>query len=484
MTNEPKLELKEESKSEANAVPQPDIKVEIKPKTKGETQSDLTPQIVKRVHEFYEELGRENVRAVEDLEKTKHETRNDEAKTEPRSEVQAQQKIKSELKKESNPAFRAEPKPISKVENKSEAAAGPKKTVTQQRKKWLIIVVVALILGGLGIAAWQIFGKDDKNKGLVSGNGRIEAVEIDVAAKTPGRVKDILVREGELVSAGQVVALMDTEVLEAEHRQAEAQLKQAQSGVETARSQLVQRESEKTATQAVVGQREAELGVARKRAFRSLTLAAEAATSQQEADDDSARVHSSVAAVSAARAQLAASAAAIVTAEAGIAGAQSAVEATRATVERIQADIKDTSLKSPREGRVQYRVAQPGEVVGAGGRVLSLVDLSDVYMTFFLPTEVVGRVALGTEVRLVLDAAPQYVIPAKVSFVADVAQFTPKTVETASERLKLMFRVRAQIPPDLLRKHIAQVKTGLPGMAYIRLDSKAQWPAHLQVKAQ
>jgi HlyD family secretion protein len=370
-----------------------------------------------------------------------------------------------------------------KEEFKPAAKSEPKKIITNQRKKWLIIAVVALILGGLGIAAWQIFGKDDKNKGLVSGNGRIEAVEIDVAARTPGRVKDILVREGELVSAGQVVALMDIEVLEAEHRQAEAQLKQAQSGVETARSQLVQRESEKTAMQAVVGQREAELGVARKRAFRSQTLAAEAATSQQEADDDSARVHSAVAAVSAARAQLAASAAAIVTARAGIAGAQSAVEAMRATIERIQADIKDSSLTSPREGRVQYRVAQPGEVVGAGGRVLSLVDLSDVYMTFFLPTEVVGRVALGTEVRLVLDAAPQYVIPAQVSFVADVAQFTPKTVETASERQKLMFRVRAQIPPDLLRKHISQVKTGLPGMAYIRLDSKVEWPAHLQVKA-
>ena len=154
-----------------------------------------------------------------------------------------------------------------------------------------------------------------------------------------------------------------------------------------------------------------------------------------------------------------------------IAGAQSAVEAARANVERIQADIKDSALKSPRDGRVQYRVAQPGEVVGAGGRVLSLVDLSDVYMTFFLPTAVAGRVALGTEVRLVLDAAPQYVIPAKVSFVADVAQFTPKTVETASEREKLMFRIRAQIPVELLKKYITQVKTGLPGMAYVRLDS-------------
>ncbi len=131
---------------------------------------------------------------------------------------------------------------------------------------------------------------------------------------------------------------------------------------------------------------------------------------------------------------------------------------------------------------MQYRVAQPGEVLGTGGRVLSLVDLSDVYMTFFLPTTEAGRVALGAEVRLILDAAPQYVIPAQVSFVADVAQFTPKTVETASEREKLMFRVRAQIPVELLKKHITQVKTGLPGMAWLRLDADAPWPAHLQVK--
>jgi HlyD family secretion protein len=78
-----------------------------------------------------------------------------------------------------------------------------------------------------------------------------------------------------------------------------------------------------------------------------------------------------------------------------------------------------------------------------------------------------------------LDAAPQYVIPAKASFVADVAQFTPKTVETEEERQKLMFRIKAQIPPELLRKHIQQVKTGLPGMAYVKLDPEAEWPKRL-----
>jgi HlyD family secretion protein len=162
--------------------------------------------------------------------------------------------------------------------------------------------------------------------------------------------------------------------------------------------------------------------------------------------------------------------------------ALAAVDAVKATIDRIQADIDDSTLKSPRDGRVQFRVAQPGEVLGAGGKVLNIVDLSDVYMTFFLPTAAAGRVGAGTEVRLVLDAAPQYVIPAKVIFVADVAQFTPKTVETAEEREKLMFRIKAKIQPALLEKYIQHVKTGLPGMAYVRLDPNVPWPAKLEGK--
>ncbi|MGN6448672.1 MAG: HlyD family efflux transporter periplasmic adaptor subunit, partial [Brucella intermedia] len=113
------------------------------------------------------------------------------------------------------------------------------------------------------------------------------------------------------------------------------------------------------------------------------------------------------------------------------------------------------------------------------GKVLNMVDLGDVYMTFFLPTEWAGRVKLGAETRIILDAAPQFVLPAQVTFVADVAQFTPKTVETEEERQKLMFRVKAKISQELLQKYIQQVKTGLPGMAYVKLDPNAEWPQHL-----
>ncbi|HJV65676.1 MAG TPA: HlyD family efflux transporter periplasmic adaptor subunit [Geomonas sp.] len=350
------------------------------------------------------------------------------------------------------------------------------------RKRLLIVIAGVAIAVLVGAGVWQKFGSQARNKALVTGNGRVEATEIDIAAKSPGRVKKITVREGDFVTAGQVVAEMDIATLEAQLRQARAQLQQAESAVSTTRSQLVQRESEKAAALAVVRQRDAELVNAQKHAARTSRLAANEVVSRQSADDDRMRLLSARAAQSAALAQVAAAQANIETARAQIKGARSAVEAAQATVERLQADIEDNTLRSPRDGRVQYRVAEPGEVVGAGGRVLSLVDLSDVYMTFFLPTAMAGRVALGSEVRLILDAAPQYVIPANVSYVADVAQFTPKTVETASEREKLMFRVRAHIPAEILKRYITQVKTGLPGVAYLRQDPAKPWPPQLSVR--
>jgi len=346
----------------------------------------------------------------------------------------------------------------------------------------LIRSALVLAAGVAALVGWQRFGLKDGETGLVSGNGRIEAVEIDVASRAAGRIEEIRVREGEFVTAGQVLAVMDTDVLEAQRRQAEAQLQQADSAVTTAGSQIAQRQSDKAAAQAVVAQRQAELKAARSHLERSTALAEKGFLSPQAVDDERARVESAEAALSAARAQVAAAESAIASARSQVTGAQSSTAAAQANIERIQADIDDTTLKSPRDGRVQFIVARPGEVIPAGGRVLNLVDLSDVYMTFFLPAAVAGRVAIGTEVRIVLDAAPQYVIPANVSFVADVAQFTPKAVETANEREKLMFRVRAQIPPDLLKQHILQVKTGLPGVAYVLSEPGAAWPDRLQVK--
>jgi len=352
--------------------------------------------------------------------------------------------------------------------------------MSKNRKRLLWLVALALIVG-VAWVGWQQYDATTSDSNVASGNGRIEAVEIDIAARTPGRVSEILVREGDFVSAGQVVARIDTEALQAQLRAADAELQRAKSAVATAQSQLAQRQSETATARAVVSQRQVELNQSEREAARARALAAKEFISAQAVEDRVAMTQSAEAALRAARAQVTAAEAGIANARSQIAGAQSAVHAAQANVERLQADIADAELKAPRDGRVQYRVAQVGEVVAAGGRVLNLLDLSDVYMTFFLPTTHVGRVSIGSDVRIVLDAIPQYVIPAHVSFVADQAQFTPKTVETRVEREKLMFRVRAQIPEELLRKHIHQVKTGLPGMAHVRLDQDLPWPPQLEV---
>lgn len=354
--------------------------------------------------------------------------------------------------------------------------------MTDMTKKWLFRIAVIVAIAFVAFIGWRLLKPKGLPEGIVSGNGRIEAVEVDVSAKSPGRIADILVGEGDFVKAGQVVAHMDVAPLRAERAQAVAQLAQAANGIDIASNTIAQRESDRAAAAAVVQQRLAELNAAHKRLQRSETLAREGATPVQERDDDEAQVESARATVGAARAQLAAASTAVKTARSQVIGARANVDAVRATIQRLDADLADNSLRAPVAGRVQYRVVQPGEVVAGGGKVLNLVNLSDVSMTFFLPETVAGRVGLGSDVRIVLDAASNFVIPAKVSFVADVAQFTPKTVETESERQKLMFRVKARIDPALLQRHIRQVKTGLPGLAYIRIDANAPWPDNLKVK--
>lgn len=341
---------------------------------------------------------------------------------------------------------------------------------------------LALLVLASTYYAWTVLQDDGELNGFASGNGRIEATEIDLATRLGGRVEAILVAEGEFVKAGQPLARMQTDTLQALRNEAIAARQQALQAVAAAQAQVALRESDTIAAQAVVVQRETGLDASRRRLARSEALAGQGALPAQQLDDDRAAVDGARAGLAAARAQVRAAQAAITAAQAQVTGAQSAVAAVEATIARIDADISDSRLVAPRDGRVQYRIAQPGEVLGPGGKVLNLVDLSDVYMTFFLPETLAGRVALGSEARIVLDAAPQYVIPAKISFVASVAQFTPKTVETASERQKLMFRVRAQIDRELLLGRLEQVKTGLPGVAWVRIDPQAAWPERLQVR--
>lgn len=351
-------------------------------------------------------------------------------------------------------------------------------------KVWLAVALAfAAIVAIVALPIWNKFIRPSgPGIGFVNGNGRIEATEIDVATKLAGRIDEILVVEGEFVQKGQTLVQMNIDVLRAQREEAIAQSMQASAAVTSAQAQVAARQSDIAAALGMVGQRESELDVANRTVARIEKLIQTGSASMQEYDDDKARVRTAEAALAGSKAQVAAAEAAAVAARAQVDGAGFAVKACQATIARIEADIEDSLIKSPRDGRIQYRVAQPGEVLAGGGKVLNLVDLGDVYLTFFLPETVVGKVAIGSEVHVILDAFPQYVIPAEVSYVSSTAQFTPKTIETASERQKMMFRVKAQINHDLLHKYFKQVKTGLPGIAWLKIDPNATWPENLKIK--
>lgn len=319
------------------------------------------------------------------------------------------------------------------------------------KKWWLFAAGITFAIGGA--VFWLQYRQPELPESFAVGNGRIEATEVDITAKFSGRLAQVLVKEGDTVEAGQVLACIDTDNLEALFRQAQAQTRQV-------------RQEQRYST-AVIEQRKSELALAGKDLERSRDLYARDNISLKALQRDETAVTTAKAALAAARAQFA--------------GTEAAIEAAVAGSEKIKVDIDDSVLTSPVGGRILYRLIEPGEVLAAGGKLLTVLDLSDVYMTVFLPTAQAGRVAIGTDARIVLDALPDISIPAKVSFVAPEAQFTPRAVETRTEREKLMFRIKVKVDPVLLKAHAERVKTGLPGVAYVRLDADASWPESLPV---
>lgn len=322
-------------------------------------------------------------------------------------------------------------------------------------KRNTVMLTVLIVLAAVVVLfAWRYFQPPALPEGIASGNGRLEATEVDITTKFPGRLAAVAVKEGDNVTAGQVLAHMDVRELEAELRQAQAQVTQTQK--------------QRSAAAAVITQRKSEVALAEKTLVRSRELYENRNISIEQLQRSETALQTARAARAAAEAELALAAAAI--------------DAARARVESVQTRIDDGALKTPIDGRVLYRLAEPGEVLPAGGKVLTVLDLTDATMTIFLPTLQAGRLHIGDQARIVLDAIPEYVIPATVTFVSPEAQFTPKEVETRTEREKLMFRVKVRIDPALLAKHAAIMKSGVPGVAYVRLGVDIEWPASLQVR--
>lgn len=320
----------------------------------------------------------------------------------------------------------------------------------------LLILVIALAVAAGAAWYWWQSQQGKLPDGLVSGNGRIESNQIDIAAKSAGRVREVLAQEGDLVTAGQVLARIDTTELQAQRAKYAAD--------------VASEEASMLEGKATVAQRQAELILKEANLRRALKLVGTGAVSQ-ESRDQAQSEHDSARAI-------------LEAAQRTVTARERAIASAKALVDQIDAQIADTNLTAPVRGRVLYRLANPGEVVSAGGKVLTIVNMSEIYMEIYLPSEQVMRIPVGSQARIVFDGA-DFAVPAKVSFVSPEAQFTPKQVETRSERDKLMFRIKLRVPPSLIARHLDQVKTGTRGIGYVRLDpNPPNWPDNLQKRIQ
>ena len=250
----------------------------------------------------------------------------------------------------------------------------------------MVVLLCAMLIIAAGVYYWQYLHRDKAPEAFASGNGRIEATSVNISTKMSGRLAEISVREGDDVIAGQVLARMDTATLQADLHEAEAQVKRAKNAKKIAQANVAQRQNEKSSVSALIAQRESELALTDKDLQRTQQLIDKGFVSPQKLDVDRTKKNTAIATTRSARSQFREAQSAIDAAQAAVGEAQSAIEAAQAKVEKIKADINDATLTAPIGGRVLYRLAEPGEVLAAGGNVLTVLDITDVYMTIFLPT--------------------------------------------------------------------------------------------------
>lgn len=333
----------------------------------------------------------------------------------------------------------------------------PKPVAEPRKRRWLrpALLLAALLLVAGGTGYWWLNRAAGLPAGFASGNGRIEADEIDIDLKFAGRIVRLDVDEGDVVAASQTVGLMDSQDLQASLGKSRALVLEAQQTIRQSMAALAQER-----TQALFAQQELD---------RAKTLVKSGFETHETVDRRQQALNGSVDAVNAAIAQAGAAA--------------QALDAAKQDVALDEVNIGYNTLVAPRAGTIEYRIANIGEILPAGGKVFTMLDRSDVYMDVYLPTAEAGRTRIGSEARIMLDAYPGHPIPAEVTFVAAQAQFTPKTVETKDERDSLMFRVRVRIDPARLEARTTPVKSGLPGVAYVRIEATTVWPATLQGEA-
>ena len=381
-------------------------------------------------------------------------------------------------------------------------------------------IVILLIVAVAGFAAWRlVLARSAVSPGVLAVSGRIEGDDSAVAAKTSGRIREITVREGDQVEAGQVIAVLDDEQIRARETQAEAAVRQAEARVRLAQHQITvlneslrqneigvdqsrgdaqgkvsEAEGRLAAAEAQLAQAEASYTQAKwdREAFarlfqRELIAEQEARRAQSTEEAQAAVVSAARRQVEAARgslmaakanlsnpairaSQVAAVQGQILQAQADIAAAQAEAERAQAMLQEARANRQDLRIVAPFAGTVATRTAEPGEVVMAGTPVITLLNLSEVYLRAFVPEGQIGRVRISQPARVFLDSSPTKPVDAYVLRVDPQASFTPENTYFREDRVKQVVGVKLR-----LRGAVGFAKPGMPADGEILVEG-SEWP--------
>jgi len=301
------------------------------------------------------------------------------------------------------------------------------------------------VAGGL---AWRHYVQADRLPDwVVRSNGRIEMTRTDIAVKYPGRLVSLLVHEGDVVQAGQVIAQQDDADALAQLEGARAARERAQGGLERAQGEQAAHRSQADL---------ARLDWTQTAGLHDRALVSDVELRQR-------------------RLALSGASESVSAAGGAVGEARGAIAQADAQIRQVSNVLNDLRIRAPGPGRVEYRIVEPGTMMAPGGRLVSVVNPEDVTLTIFLPAAAASRIRLGDEARIVPQGFAT-ALPARVSFVASDAQFTPKFVETANERDTLSYRVKLQIPADVARRYAGQLKAGMTADGYVRTEQGHAWP--------
>ncbi|MDO4627206.1 MAG: HlyD family efflux transporter periplasmic adaptor subunit [Pasteurellaceae bacterium] len=318
-------------------------------------------------------------------------------------------------------------------------------------KKFLFALLLIAAAGGY--AFWKNHQLQQQELvGIAQINGRMELKRLDVATLYAGRVEEMLVNDGDNVAKDQPVARLSASQITTQLTAADARKQQAMDAVNASKAQI-------EAAQQQVNLAKLDLDNARK-------MRAENLISNSELQRRQSTYNANVASLNAAQAQFN--------------EAQSAVKQAQAQIDQVADMHSDMLVKAPIAGRVEFRIADVGNVLAVGGRVISLLDPTDCYLNVYLPAQQANQLRIGDEARIKIDGIDA-VLPSTIDFVASQAQFTPKAVETADERAKLMFRVKLRVPQTIAQQYQSWLKGGMTAVGFIKYDQQASWPDELNV---